>query len=86
MAAWHPEQVNVDVRVRGRDGRLYPARMASDAERFRVVRLVHTLRCMDQLSVRAVQEHLEAEHGIRRSVGAIAADLKRWRCEYCRAP
>jgi transposase len=40
---------------------------------------------VDRLSVRAVQEHLEAKHGIRRSVGAIAADLKRWRCEYCSA-
>jgi hypothetical protein len=85
ITAWHAEQVNVDVRVRGRDGRLYPARVASDAERLRVAGLVHTLRCMNRLSVRAVQEHLEAGHGVRRSVGAIAADLKRWRCEYCGA-
>ena len=74
--------MNVDVRVRGRDGRLYPARAATDAERARVVYLTHRLRCEGLLSVREVARRLE-EHGVRRSVGAVARDLRLFMCSRC---
>jgi hypothetical protein len=77
--------VNVitDVRVRGRDGRLYPARAATDRERDRAVYLIHRLRCEHLLSIRATAAKLR-EYGIFRSPGAVARDLKLYRCEGCR--
>jgi hypothetical protein len=77
--------VNVitDVRVRGCDGRLYPARAATDGERVRAVYLIHRLRCEHLMSIRAIAAKLR-EYGIIRSPGAVAQDLKLYRCERCR--
>ena len=80
------ERVNVDVRVRGRDGRLYPARAATDAERDRLVYLIHRLRCGGRLSIREVRRRLEEDHGIRRSVGAVMRDVQVYRCPVCQEP
>lgn len=76
--------MNVDVRIRGKDHRLYPAVRAGEAERLRVAGAVHQLRCAEMLSLRMVQEQLAERYGARRSVGSIVTDLKRWRCEHCR--
>ena len=81
--ACHAERVNVDVRVRGRDGRLYPAQAATDAERDRAVYLIHRLRCEYRLSIREVRRRLEEDHGIRRSTGAGARDLALYKCSRC---
>jgi hypothetical protein len=78
--------VNTDVRVRGRDGKLYPAAAATDAERDRAVYLVHRLRCGERLSIREVRRRLEADHGIRRSAGAVMRDVQLYRCPVCREP
>ena len=74
--------MNVDVRVRGADSKLYPARAATEAERDRIVAWTHWFRCEERLSIREVARKLE-EHGIRRSVGAIVRDLKLYRCDRC---
>jgi hypothetical protein len=47
-----------------------------------VVALTHKLRCEGRLSVREVARRLE-EHGIRRSVGAVARDLRLFECPRC---
>lgn len=76
-------RVAVDVRVRGQDGKLYPARPLSREERIRARRLAHDLHCRDRLSVRAVRLALAERHGIWRSRGAIAADLSNFECSRC---
>ncbi len=43
---------------------------------------VPQLRCAELLSLRLVQEQLAERYGARRSIGAIVADLRRWRCAY----
>jgi len=43
------------------------------------------LRCAEGLSLRLVQEQLAERYGIRRSMGAIVGDLRRWRCAHCGA-
>jgi hypothetical protein len=64
---------------RGGDGKSYPAHPLSEAERLRIARLTHRLRCTDGLPVRAVRAALAAA-GVQRSAGSIVADLRRWRC------
>ena len=75
--------VSVDVRIRGRDGRLYPARPLTPEERSRAVRLAHLLVHRDRLSIRLAQQVMAEQHGLRRSVGAIARDLAGWVCDLC---
>lgn len=72
----------VDVRIRGRDGKTYPEHRATDAERDRVVHLVHKLRCEHHLSIRAIVEELP-KYGINRSRGAISRDLQLYWCKIC---
>ncbi|MGH3218970.1 MAG: hypothetical protein ACRDPY_09730 [Streptosporangiaceae bacterium] len=68
---------------RGRDGKSYPAAPLTRQERGRAIRLAHNLVHRDGLSLRAAQEMMLAEHGIRRSIGAIAADLAGFECPSC---
>jgi hypothetical protein len=70
---------------RGGDGKSYPAHPLSEAERLRIARLVHQLRCTDGLPVRRVRAALAAA-GITRSAGSVVADLHRWRCVHCSSP
>ena len=67
---------------RGGDGRAYPARPLSEAERLRIAQLVHQFRCRDGLSVQGVRAAL-VQQGITRSAGSIHAALHRWRCPDC---
>ncbi len=67
----------------GRDGKTYPRRRLTRAERARLIIDAHRLVHGDRLSVRAAQEVLAAS-GVRRSRGAIAADLARFTCDICR--
>ena len=68
--------------IRGRDGKLYPARAHTGAELDRIVTLTHQARCELGLSMRATVAKL-AGHGIRRSVGAVARDLALYQCPRC---
>jgi hypothetical protein len=69
----------------GGDGRAYPARALSEAERLRIARRVHQLRCAGGLTVQGVRAALAAE-GITRSAGSVHAALHRWRCPDCSSP
>jgi hypothetical protein len=69
-------------RSRGRDGKSYPRRQPSQAERLHVAGRVHQLHCVDGWSLEGVRFVL-AEEGIVRSNGAISADLRRWHCAHC---
>ncbi len=73
----------LDVRVRGRDGRLYRATPLTREERIRARWLAHQLVHGDRLSIRAAQRVMAETHGLRRSVGAIAADLAGYECPDC---
>jgi hypothetical protein len=75
--------VSVDVRIRGRDGRLYPARALTPDERRRARVLAHNLVHRDLMSVRAAQQVMAETYGVRRSVGTIAADLANFECAHC---
>lgn len=68
--------------VTGVNGRVYPARRLTRAERARVIVLAHELVHAGHLSVRAAQAVMAAE-GIRRSRGAITNDLARYTCPVC---
>jgi hypothetical protein len=70
---------------RGGDGRAYPARALSEAERLRIARRVHQLRCAGGLTVQGVGAALAAE-GTTRSAGSVHAALHRWRCPDCSSP
>lgn len=72
-----------DARVRGRDGRLYRATPLTAQERGRARVLAHKLVHRDLLSIRAAQQAMAETHGLRRSVGAIAADLRDFMCDQC---
>jgi hypothetical protein len=75
--------VVVDVRIRGRNGRLFPPRMPLPLpERMRLRALAHDMRCRRGLSYRAAQAAMLAQ-GIRRSRGQIFKDVKGWECPYC---
>jgi hypothetical protein len=75
--------VVIEVR-RGRDGKHYPMRMPTPPdERERARTLAHRLHCADGLSFRQVQRALADQHGIRRSLGQLHADLTRFECDRC---
>lgn len=75
--------VSIDVRVRGLDGRLYPATPLTPQERGRAIRLAHRLCHADGWSIRQAQRIMAESHGLRRSVGAISADLRDYLCPAC---
>lgn len=66
----------------GLDGKRRTARALTPQERSRAVRAAHQLVCGQRLSIRAAQARM-AEAGMRRSVGAIASDLRRFVCDRC---
>jgi len=73
--------------VRGRNGRLWPAgrpRPRSELNRLRW--LAHELVCERGLTIRAAQRAMLDEHGVRRSVGAICQDVRRFECPACASP
>ena len=67
----------------GRDGRRYRASAPSPAERARARRLAHKLVCELGLSIRAAQALMAAEHGVRRSRGAVWEDVAYYECPAC---
>lgn len=76
--------MNTVIKVRrGADSKLYPAHPLGEAERARARGLAHAAVCRDGLSVRQAQRVMLEQHGLRRSVGSIARDLKLFTCEYC---
>jgi hypothetical protein len=77
--------VNVDVRVRGRDGRLYPARPLTREERNQARWLAHHLVHGEHLSIRVAQQVMADRYGIRRAVGTIHDDLVGYGCPHCNA-
>jgi hypothetical protein len=70
---------------RGGDGKCYPSRALTAAERLHIARRVHQLRCTDGCSIEGVRVALAAE-GTTRSAGSIHAALHRWRCPDCSSP
>lgn len=68
---------------RGRDGKSYPVRPLTRQERGAAIRLSHRLVCEQGMSIRAAQQVMAEEHGIRRSRGTIAADLADYECALC---
>jgi len=72
----------VPVEVR-KDGKAYPlGGYLRGRDRWRAVNLAHQLHCRDGLSYRQTQAGLE-DHGIRRSLGQIHSDLRRYVCAEC---
>jgi hypothetical protein len=69
--------------ARRADGKLYPPRPLTRAERNRARWLAHNLVHRDGLSIRAAQRAMAAQ-GVRRSVGIIARDLADYECPACR--
>ena len=76
--------MGADLLVTGRDGKTYPARKLPRAELNRIRWLSHNLCHRDGLSQREAQRVMRESYGIRRSSGAIAADLVRFECPSCR--
>lgn len=72
--------------VEGCDGKTYPQMPRPHAElnaaRWASHRMVHGRK----LSIRQAQRAMLAEQGIRRSVGAIFADLRDYECPACASP
>jgi len=85
VRAWHAGRMGTAVIlvVKGRNGRIYPARKPTEAEFDRIVDLTHRIRCGQGLSQRATVEKL-AEHGIRRSKGTVSHILRAYVCDLCR--
>jgi hypothetical protein len=76
--------VLVEVRRRS-DGKVYPSPWPPSKETAdRVKTVVHTLRCRDNLSIRAIQRELLEKHQLRRSLGRIHAILTEYTCSRCR--
>jgi hypothetical protein len=69
--------------VRGADRKLYSARPLSHVELNQRRWLAHNLVHRDGLSIRQAQRTMRESYGIRRSVGAIHGDLKRFECQHC---
>jgi hypothetical protein len=68
------------------DGKKYPpGGVLPERERWRAIRLEHQLHCRDRLSIRATVAAL-AGRGIRRSVGQVHTDLRRYACDVCDPP
>lgn len=73
--------------VRGRDSKRYPAGLPRPREELNRMRwMVHGLVCRDGNSIRAAQAIMLAEHGVRRSLGALHRDLARYECPSCAGP
>lgn len=70
-------------RITGQDGKRYPASWLGSEDRSFLAGRVHELHCVERLSVRKLLDRIEADHGIRRSVGWAAGILKTWRCGKC---
>lgn len=66
----------------GRDGKQYRAAPLTPEQRKQARWLAHILVHRDRLSIRAAQARM-AQDGIRRSTGAIAADLRDFTCPAC---
>lgn len=80
------EHVNTTTTRLGRDGKLYRATPLSRRERGDAIRRAHALVHRDGLSIRAAQKVMAESHGVRRSVGVIAADLRDYECAACAEP
>jgi hypothetical protein len=74
--------VYIEVKPRA-DGKLYPPRPLSPAERSRIRKLAHNLVHRDRLSIRQAQRAMIEQHGLRRSLGAIHKDLVQYECGVC---
>jgi hypothetical protein len=69
----------------GRDGKLYPAGGDLPAAARNQARwLIHNLHCRDKLPIRAAQTIMLEQHGLRRSLGILARDLRDYECPSCR--
>jgi hypothetical protein len=75
--------VNVKT-MRGRDGKVYPV-TRDRAELARIIGLEHALACREGLSRPMTQRRLLMRYGIRRSIGAISQDLRKFECPQCSA-
>jgi hypothetical protein len=71
---------------RGLDGKSYSAAPLTSDQRDRAINATHFLICGQGLSIRAAQALMAERYGIRRSRGAIAADLARFECDACAVP
>lgn len=69
--------------VRGRDGKLYEPRPVPRSEVVRRRWLAHQLICGRGLTYRQAQAAMLAEHAVRRSLGAICKDIRRYECPQC---
>ena len=74
-----------DVRVRGTDRKLYSARLTPEQRR-RAINAAHYLVCQRYMTIRAAQQAMADGYGIRRSTGAIHADLRNFVCVNCHDP
>lgn len=81
-----PARAVTDIRVRGTDGRLYSARQLTPEQQDRAIDAAHWLVCRHRMTIRAAQQAMAERYGIRRSTGAIHADLRRYTCEHCHDP
>lgn len=75
-----------DVRVRGTDRKLYRARQLTPEQRDRAIDAAHYLCCAKLMTIRSAQAVMARTYGIRRSTGAIHADLRNFVCEACHDP
>jgi hypothetical protein len=70
--------------VRGKDSKRYPVGLPRpEAELGRLRAMVHHLVCRDGNSIRAAQAIMLASYGVRRSLGALHNDLRRYQCQRC---
>jgi hypothetical protein len=69
-------------RVLGVDGKSYPEYVPAE-QRARIAGRVHYLSHAEGLSVRQIVARLEADHGIRRSVGWVSTTLRTKQCIKC---
>lgn len=91
--AGHSEHVNaqqhawiIEVMV-GRDGKRYPVGGDLPPDQRRRARwMIHNLHCRDGLSIRAAQQVMLEQHGLRRSIGILARDLRDYQCPACAEP
>jgi hypothetical protein len=70
--------------TRGRNGKRWPARQPTSEQRNQWRWMIHGLVCRDGNSIRRAQAIMLAEHGVRRSLGALHRDLARYECPQCR--
>ena len=77
--------VNVVEKHGRRGGKLYPARLPTEAERNRMVTLAHQMHCQRGYSIRETQRRLQ-EYGIVRSRGQVHNYLRNFECPRCAEP